>query len=96
MFTICSKHGTTGSGNVCELCSQSVHIGNKPVKLSRRNILTLNELSIESFMKMYYLPALEKFLYHIFYVQILSKNICGKMRSERCLSILGDILSVRA
>ena len=46
-------------------------------------------------MKMYYLPALEKFLYHIFYVQVLSKNICGKMRSERCLSIPDDILSVR-
>ena len=46
-------------------------------------------------MKMYYLPALEKFLYHIFYVQILSKNICGKMRSETYLYIPGDILSVR-
>ena len=46
-------------------------------------------------MKIYYLPALEKFLYHIFYVQVLSKNIYGKMRSERCLSIPGDILSVR-
>ena len=34
-------------------------------------------------------------MYHIFYVHVLSKNICGKMRNERCLSILGDILSVR-
>ena len=58
-------------------------------------ILTLKELSIGSFMKLHYLPALEKFIYHIFYVQVLSKNICGKMRSERCLSIPGDILSVR-
>ena len=74
MFIICSKHGTIGSGNVCELCSQSVHVGKKPVKLSRRKILTLKELSIGSFMKMYYLPALEKFLYHIFYVQVLSKT----------------------
>ena len=41
VFTICSKHDTIGSGNVCDLCSQSVHIGKKPVKLSRRNILTL-------------------------------------------------------
>ena len=46
-------------------------------------------------MKMYYLPALEKFLYHIFYVQVLSKNICRKMMSESCLYIAGDILSVR-
>ena len=57
--------------------------------------MTLKELSIGSFIKMYYLPALEEFLYHIFYVQVLSKNICGKMRSERCLSIPGDTLSVR-
>ena len=47
------------------------------------------------FMKLYYLPALENYMYHIFYVQVLSKNICGKMRNERCLSIPGDILSVR-
>ena len=83
MFTICSEHGTIVSSNVCDLCSQAIHVGKKPVKLSRRNVLTLKELSIGSFIKMYYLPALEIFLYHIFYVQILSKNICGKMRSER-------------
>ena len=68
VFTIYSKHGVIGSGNVCDLCSQSVHIGKKLVKLSRREILTLKELSIGSFIKMYYLPALENFLYHIFYV----------------------------
>ena len=55
----CSKHGTIGSSNVCDICSQSVHVGKKPVKLSRRKILTLKELSIGSFIKMYYLPALE-------------------------------------
>ena len=95
VFTICSKHGIIGSGNVCDLCSQSVHVGKKPVKLSRRKFLTLKELSIGSYIKMYYLPALEKYLYHIFYVQFLSKNICGKIRSERCLSILCGILPVR-
>ena len=41
VFTICSKHDTIGSGDVCDLCSQSVHVGKKPVKLSRRKILTL-------------------------------------------------------
>ena len=44
---------------------------------------------------MYYLPALEKYLYHIFYVHVFPKHICAKMRNERCLSIPGDILSVR-
>ena len=72
MFTICSRHDTIGSDNVCDLCSQSLHVGKKPVKLSRRKILILKELSIGSFIKMYYLPALDKFLYHIFYVQVLS------------------------
>ena len=39
--------------------------------------------------------SVDKCRYHIFYVQVLSKQICGKMRSERCLSIPGDILYVR-
>ena len=46
-------------------------------------------------MKLYYLPTLEKYLYHIFYVHVLPKHFCGKMRNERCLSVSGDILSVR-
>ena len=94
-FGMVKKHVTLGSGNVCDLCFQSVHVGNKPVKLSKRKLLTLKELSIGSFIKLYYLTALEKYLYHTFYVQVLSKNICGKIRSKRCLSIPGDILSVR-
>ena len=57
--------------------------------------MTLKELSIGSFIKLYYLPVLDKYLYQKFYVQVLSKNISGKMRSERCLSIPADILSVR-
>ena len=72
VFTICSKHGAIGSGNVCDVCSKSVYVGKKPVKLSRRKILNLKELSIGRFMKLYYLPALEKYLYHIFYVHVLS------------------------
>ena len=74
-----------------DACSKYVYVGklNKPVKLSRRNILTLKELSIGRFMKLYYLPALKNYLYHIFYVYVLSKNICGKMRNERWLSIPG-------
>ena len=95
VFTICSKHGTIGSGNMCGVCSKSVYVGRNPIKLSRRKILTLKELYIGRFMKLYYLSALEKYMYHILYVHVLSKHICGKMRNERCLSILGDILSVR-
>ena len=97
VLSICSKIVTIGSGNVCDVFSQSVDVGrlNKPVKLSRKRILTLKEFSIGIFMKLYYLLVLENYLYHIFYVHVLSKNICRKMRNERCLSIPGDILSVR-
>ena len=82
---------------MCDVYSQSMYVGklNKSVKLSRRKILTLKELCIGRCMKLYYLPALEKYLYCIFYFHVLSKNICGKMRNKRYLSIPGDILSVR-
>ena len=79
------------------VCSQSISVGNlnKPVKPSRRKILTLKELFIGRFMKLYYLPVLENYLYHIFYAHVLSKNICGKMRNERRFFIPGNMLSVR-
>ena len=82
---------------MCDVCSKPVYVGkvSKPIKLSRRKILTLKELSIGIFMKLYYLPALENYLYHIFYAHVLSKNICFEMRNERCLSIPDDILPVR-
>ena len=43
-FNICSKHGTITSGNVCDLCSKTVHVGKKPVKIARRKILTLKKI----------------------------------------------------
>ena len=46
-------------------------------------------------MKEYNIPALKKYLYHILYVHVLSKNMCGKRRSEGCFTKLGDILSIR-
>ena len=42
-----------------------------------------------------YLPSLEKYIYHIHYVQILSKNNCGKRREHACFSKAGNILSIR-
>ena len=44
---------------------------------------------------MYYLPEIENYQYHTFYVHFFSNNICGMMRNERGLSIPGGILSVR-
>ena len=49
-------------------------------------MLILKELPIGFFFECY-LPALEKYIYHINYVHILSKHICGNMRNEACLSV---------
>ena len=57
-------------------------------------MLTLKELLIGNFTKEYYLLALENYLYHLFYIYILSKHICRKMISEGCFSVSGDVLSV--
>ena len=46
-------------------------------------------------MKEYYILASKHYLYRIFYVHILSKTICGKIRSEGCFSGRDDILSIR-
>ena len=48
-------------------------------KIRSRKILTLKELTISNFMYHIYIPSLEKYIYHVQYVQMLSKNICGKL-----------------
>ena len=95
--TICSKHDIIGPSNLlCHVCFNSVSIvkQKKTAKLSRRKILTLKELYIGEIMKEYYIPALENYLYHIFYLHVFSKTICGKMRNEGCISVTDDILSI--
>lgn len=58
-------------------------------------MLTLNEFPIGNFTTEYYLLALEKYLYHIIYVHILSKHIYGGTRKEDSLSVSRNILFVR-
>ena len=58
-------------------------------------MLTQRELAIGTFMCDAYLPSLEKYIYHIHYVQILSKNHCGKLQERACYSKPGNILSIR-
>jgi len=67
-------------------------------KIRNRKMLTLKELTICNFMYDVYLPSLEKYIYHvhyIHYVQILSKNICGKLRHGACYSQPWNIFSIR-
>ena len=42
-----------------------------------------------------YLPSLEKYIHHIHYVQIPSKNFCGKLRHNASYSKPGNISSIR-
>jgi hypothetical protein len=42
-------------------------------------------------MKNYYLPALEKYAYHIHHVQILSQDFCGKDRFDAFKKRPGDV-----
>ena len=58
-------------------------------------MLTLKELTIGNFMYDLYLPSLEKYIYHVHYVQILSMNLCGKLRHNVCYSEPGNISSIR-
>ena len=45
-------------------------------------MLTLKEFAIGNFMYDVYLSLLEKHIYHTYYVHILSKNLCGRLRYE--------------
>ena len=48
-------------------------------KIRSRKMLTQRKLTIGNVMYDVYLPSLEKYIYHVHYVQILSKNHCGKL-----------------
>ena len=58
-------------------------------------MLTLKELTIGNFMYDVYLPLLDKYIYHVHYVQIISKHLCGKLRHYVCYSKLGNISLIR-
>ena len=58
-------------------------------------MLTQRELIIGNFMYTFYLSSLEKYIYHVHYVQILSKTFCGKIRQNAYHSKPGNILSIR-
>ena len=94
---ICFKHGVIRPDNLFwNICSNFFYNQKqkKPVKFSRRKMITLRGSPIEKFMKEYYIPALEKYLYHIFSVHILSNIYVGN-KKWRLFLYKGNILSVR-
>lgn len=64
-------------------------------KIRSRNILTLKEFEIDNFMYDVYFLSLEKHLYHVHYVHILSKNCCGRLRHDACYSRPDNICTIR-
>ena len=61
-FSTCSIHGLKGEGRLrCNLCKIETCEG----KMRSRKMLTLKELAIGNFVYDYYLPSLEKCIYHV-------------------------------
>jgi hypothetical protein len=87
--TSCTKHGVLATGTeikVCERCQvlRDAEGNNEKLgKVSCRKLLSLLCKPIGTFIEDLYLPALEKYAYHVPHVQILGKNYCGELRQER-------------
>ena len=91
LFSTYSLHRLIGEGRlVCNVCVNEKLNG----KIRSRKMLTQRELRIGNFMYDVYLPLLEKNIYHVHYVQILSKNHCGILRQNACYSKPRNMLSI--
>ena len=55
----------------------------------------MKEVSIGKFMFDSYLSALQKFVYHIYNVEILSKIMCGVKRKNAFICKPGNLWTVR-
>ena len=64
-------------------------------KIRSRKMLTLKKLTIGNFMYDVYLPMFKKYIYHIHYVHILSKNMCGILRNDCRYCKAGSIFTIR-
>ena len=58
-------------------------------------MITLKEVTISNIMYDVYLSSLEKPIYHVHYLQIMSKNLSGKLRHNTCYSKSGNLSSIR-
>ena len=71
---------------------------NKMIKLVKVIVNSVNHGRLSdggNFMYDVYLPSLQKYIYHVHYIQIISKNYCGKLRQNTCYSKPGNILSIK-
>jgi hypothetical protein len=82
LYSKCTQHGSLQLyAKECAACN-NLGEGTKKGKIQTRKHLTLLTRSIGVFMEDFYLPALQKYKYHIAYVIILSKRFCGTMRDS--------------
>jgi hypothetical protein len=99
MFVRCAIHCQLGYGvKKCTVCFPSAEGSRIPTqqgKMRERKNLTLLEHPIGIFMKDSYLPALDKYAYHIHHVKILSKDFCGKDRFDAFKKTPGDVQTWR-
>ena len=56
---------------------------------------TMKEVIIGKFMSDFYLPTIEKFMYHIHNVKMLSKTFCGAKRRTSFMCKPGNLLTIR-
>ena len=92
IFSTCSLHGLIGDGRLIYNLFENEKLNGK---IRSRKMLTQRELIIGNFMYTFYLSLLEKYIYHVHYVQILSKTFCRKIRQNAYHSKPGNILSIR-
>ena len=64
-------------------------------KIQCRNILIFKVLSNGSFIYDVYLSTLKNYIYYIYYVHIVSKNICHFLRTYTCYLKAGSISVIR-
>jgi hypothetical protein len=93
-FTNCTRHGSLAlNAKECGICDNPDVT--KKGKIRTRKHLTLLTRPIGRFLKEFYLPALEKYSYHLPHVMILSKVVCGKMRQDAFAKDTGSIKTRR-
>ena len=92
LFSTFSLHGLIGEGKLIYNLYENEKLN---CKIRSRKMLTQRELTISNFMYDVYLPSLDKFIYHVWYVQILSNDYCGKLRQNTCYYKPENVLSIR-
>jgi hypothetical protein len=93
--TKCSLHGGLElKASVCENCEHLTE-GKKKSKISTRKYLTFLTRPIGVFMRDHYRPALEALATHLPHVQILSNNLCGRMRADYFKSMPYSVKTIR-